>query len=174
MQSACFIAFKNDESTPFSTFYWHINFFSNSLFNQQLAYQQAIQNSIQANLNALNQAAYGGGYAYQPGGGVHNRFGGSSGNGFASGGAYAGTSGGGVTGSYGGINPGGHVYGGTSGGGRPVYSTANRFGGSTGGGNYASAGGSVSSNGHTQQHAAIYPANPVRFFIFLDCKSLFF
>lgn len=88
-----------------------------------------------------------------------NRFGGSSGgtSSFASGGGFAGTSGGGSVGSYGGVRPGGQVYGGTHGGARPQYSSSP---------NYASSGGSVSSNGNHQQHAAIYPANPVIFLKF--------
>lgn len=128
-----------------------------------------MQNSIQANLNALQQASYGGGYGYQPQNNIPNRFGGpSAGTGsYAGGGSFSGTSGGGSTGSFGGINPGGQVYGGTTGGHRPSYSSGSPNYNSrpnyasSGGSNFASAGGSVSSNGHSQQHAAIYPANPV-------------
>lgn len=63
--------------------------------------------------------------------------------------AGAGTGGyvGGSTGSYGGVGVRGDTYGGT-------------YGGSP---NYASSGGFVSSNGIRQQHANIYPANPVIF-----------
>lgn len=75
------------------------------MYNQQLAHQQAIFNSIR------NQA-YGGGAAY----------------------GGAGSFAGGSTGSYGGNS----------------YTP-----------NYASAGGVVG-NGYQQQHANIYPANPVR------------
>lgn len=137
-------------------------FSSFRLFQQQLAHQaaifaqnQAIQHNIQNNIAALSGAAYGGGYGYQPSYGVPNRFGGSTGgtSSFASGGAFAGNGGGGSVGSYGGVRPGGHVYGGTTGGVRPQYSP-----------NYASSGGSVSTGGHHQQHAAIYPANPVNFY----------
>lgn len=57
-------------------------------------------------------------------------------------GAYSGAS----TGSYGGVGVRGDTYGGTYGGRNP---------------NYASSGGYVNSNGYKQQHASIYPANPV-------------
>lgn len=129
-----------------------------------MAYQASIFNSIQANLAAIQQqASYGGGYGY-PTGGVPNRFGGSSAgtSSFASGGGFAGTGGGHVVGSYGGVGPSGQVYGGTTGG-RPQYSP-----------NYASAGGSVSSNGHHQQHASIYPANPVFFQLFFLKKDSYY
>lgn len=92
-----------------------------SLYNQQLAYQQAVFNNIR------NQQPY---------------YGGAGAGGFA--GAGAGSYGGGSTGSFGGVGTRGDTYGGTYG--RP---------------NYASSGGFVSSNGIRQQHANIYPANPV-------------
>lgn len=123
-------------------------------------------------MNALQNAAYGGagayggGYGYQPQGNLHNRFGGSS----AGTGTYASNGGGsytgGSTGSFAGVAPGGQVYGGTTGGQRPSYSSGTNYNSrpnyaSSGGANFASAGGSVSSNGHSQQHAAVYPSNPV-------------
>ena len=95
------------------------------MYNQQLAHQQAVFNSIQ------NQA-YGGAGRY--------------GNSY--GGAGAGAGGFASTGSYGGVAPSGGSYGGTY-----------------GGPNYASAGGAVG-NGYQQQHANIYPANPVRIIFF--------
>lgn len=64
--------------------------------------------------------------------------------GYGGSGAYAGA--GASTGTYGGVGTRGDSYGGTYGGRYP---------------NYASSGGYVNSNGHKQQHASIYPANPV-------------
>lgn len=108
--------------------------YSISLYNQQLQHQAQIFNSIR------NQA-YGGGAGYGGGGGGY-------GGGAAYGGASAGSFGGagGSTGTYGGTGPGGN-YGGSYGG--TAYAP-----------NFASAGGAVG-NGYQQQHASIYPANPV-------------
>lgn len=72
----------------------------------------------------------------------------------------AGAFAGGSTGSYGGIAPGVGTYGGTYGGGS--YAP-----------NYASAGGSVG-NGYQQQHASIYPANPVSIPVITQCLLIAF
>lgn len=115
-------------------YFQQLSAYNANLFQQQLAHQADFFNAIR------NQAAYGGqgGYGPQQGGGA--AYGGAS----AGSGAFAG----GSTGSYGGIAPGGQTYGGTYGGGS--YAP-----------NFASSGGSVSSTGHQQGHASIYPANPV-------------
>jgi hypothetical protein len=77
----------------------------------------------------------------------HQAVGGGGGS-YGSYGGAGGYGGGNSVGSYGGTSGGGS-YGGTYGGGSPSYAP-----------NYASAGGSVG-NGYQQQHASIYPANPV-------------